>query len=184
MHLFVLLSANGLAVSTHAQDGKGSLESQNLSIVMHEIREGVPIGEPSSGVLLRGEVPKSALPDPNLRVIPNCERAGIRREQVGAANMGNVFSLDFVVFSDDDREQIDEAKTWQGPALIYRSGQAIAQVAEDEPLLPFISTLDIRCLPTRFHYVNEKGRQFAEYREGHEAWTRAQIPVATVSPGK
>lgn len=100
------------------------------------------------------------------RVFKHCTRNRIRQILVGPATLASFFMLDFVLYDPDDEVQAKAASIYGGGSIGFPSGQPDRQ----HPMTPFITTLPIRCLPTRFRYVNDGSSQYMELRQGEMAW--------------
>jgi len=104
------------------------------------------------------------------KVLPICTRARIRRMHVGPATFGAFFSPEVLVYSPEDPEQLQLAEQCGGSIVPYSLVTNASQAQAASPLLSFILSYPLRCLPTRMHYVNVGGRQYLELRQGEAAW--------------
>jgi len=121
---------------------------------------------PRSSVTKRIPTSLSRLPKLN-----RCKTSNVYRKQVYQYSMATDY-LDALYFSPDDRAQEERAKEYRGNKVIYTQNATFDIMQGKDNPYPFIGLmLGVRCLPTRFHYVNVNGKRFMEYREGEAAWT-------------
>lgn len=164
---------------TPPQDGSAlaSVGPDGAELVRFEPRPGSAFPRPARGqTAVAGTLflPEQQRPIPEteyvLPEIPRCESNDLRRNEVGPSNASAGLSIDILLYSADDPEQRAQAKRWKKTSIAYRQGERLEEVAREQPLMQFISTLSVRCLPTRYHILNEGTRQYCEYREGANAW--------------
>jgi hypothetical protein len=143
-----------------------------------ELREtelgGSPFGllkNPSENAVTEFAYSPPPTPEPVIqKVLPICTKARIRRMKVGPATFGALFSPDMLIFSPEDPEQLELSEQYAGTAVAYSPMTTPAQAQAANPLLPFLLSQPLRCLPTRMHYVNVGGKQYMEFRQGAAAW--------------
>ncbi len=154
-----------------------------------EDRSGTPLGaikENKDRILTLFEpkpVEKPATVEPAVAVtrpIKDCTRSRVRKLLAGPATFGVLGALDVVLYSAIEPGQIAAAERYSGVALPYKANQKLEEAESAEPILPFLRSLPIRCLPTRVRYINEGAKQYAEYRQGEAAWVEA--PAAATPP--
>ena len=104
-----------------------------------------------------------------LRELPHCPEPGLRRVEVFSKSRARSL-MDMIFYSPDSVPQNAAALRYSGRARLvsYRSGSfsAGAQMGAGS----WAERLDVRCLPTRFHFVTVNDKHFMEYREGERAW--------------
>lgn len=157
-------------------------------VVRHEPRKGLPFDTKTKqtfknlGMVFK-VVPKEVLKERKkqrervkkgpyyLPKLAACEMPRVRRDEVFHSSLGTQ-GFDVVFFDAEDKQQINTAKKSKLNSIAYKGGRTLdlMKYKTDSPLQRLASTLGIKCLPTRFHFVTEDNKRFIEYREGLEAW--------------
>jgi hypothetical protein len=102
--------------------------------------------------------------------LPNCEKSDVRLEQIYQySTLTDVF--DVVYYSEADPGQVRRAKKLNTPSVAYQA----ALVRDEETgltdtLQTYARFLQIRCLPTRFRYVDIGSKRYREFRTGAAVW--------------
>ena len=102
-------------------------------------------------------------------VRPNCEKGGIRKVPV-LFDSRHLDYFDLLYYQMSEPAQASQAASWSKLAVPFLEGDLSNPFRKHDTLLQeYARFFDIRCLPTRVHYIFENGRRFEEYREGTEA---------------
>jgi len=140
-----------------------------------ETRNGVPFGklEKEEGLLteyrvLKDETPSN--PSSDIRSLNSCTRPRTRRFLVGPASLGVVYSIDVLVFKTSQIEEFPEISSYLGNKLPLNDQISFSELKSTEPMVSFIQTMPIRCLPTRLRYINEGTKQYLELLQGEAAF--------------
>ena len=175
-----------------ASAGQGT--DENPSVVRYPPRSGIDLPEGSKATSFKLQTLEdqfkqnedAAEQEPTLNALPACSAPSVRRLQVFHASSG-ASALEAFYYDPSDPKQAAKAGTFKRSVAYVAGGK----LSELEPILSFASTLNLRCLPTLFHYPMEDGKRFIEFREGAEAWNlspatqeKPQTPTAPAgSPG-
>ena len=103
-------------------------------------------------------------------VKPDCSKPDVRRQPV-YYDTDELKFFDLLYYNYHSSAQTRQADLWEGPTVPYLEGH-LSNPARDHKNLQqeFGRFFDIRCLPTRVHYVFVDGVRWEEYREGERAW--------------
>lgn len=113
------------------------------------------------------ETPPSSANYPEL---PDCAAEHTRRVQV-FQHSPESDGVDFVIYDPSAPGEQMQAQQWTGKSVAYQAGaKKTILPGPDDQLRGLALTAGVSCLPTRFHFVEEPGGRFIEYREGTLAW--------------
>lgn len=80
-------------------------------------------------------------------------------------------ALDIVFYSSTDSKQVQKAETWLGRVAEVQSEPLLnSNTGKNSPWQTLATSLGVECLPTRFHFVIENGKQFIQLKQGEIAW--------------
>ncbi len=102
---------------------------------------------------------------------PNCTASAVRHAPV-VYDSSELAWFDMVVYSYEDNRQVARAEAWELPTAPYLEGDLYNPYRSRDLQQSFLRVFDIRCLPTRFHYITLNGERVLEYREGERAWDK------------
>ena len=101
---------------------------------------------------------------------PLCKEDRIRSKPVYFPTK-ELQDFDMKIYDYKDKEQVKQAKQSSTPTVPYIEGDRYNPKRDRLNLQQsYARFFDIRCLPTRIHYVKRGGRLIEEYREGARAW--------------
>ena len=114
-----------------------------------------------------------------LKELPLCVGSTVRKEPVQQVPL--FFPNNVVYYSPTDVQQSGKARNAAGGLIPYRAGRnkRSKQFNMTEQNLIYADFIDLRCLPTRFSYIEQDGLNYAEWREGDSAW---QVPENLGTP--
>lgn len=103
--------------------------------------------------------------------LPNCERAEILLEEVYDYTK-NSEHLDILYYNPDDSSQIQRARSYTGYIAPYIAFlYADPELGEPNFIQNFARIVGVKCLPTRFRFVEIGQKRYAEFRTGAKAWS-------------
>jgi hypothetical protein len=180
----LILSLFLMAADARAEFAESLLGDADVPLVRYRTENGVRLPEQkdglASGHLFRFDdttpLPGTAdARNTTLPTLPQCAEGTVRRKHAGSMS-ANTFNLDYVFFDGNNEEDLARAKTLTTYLVPYFAGEKSSpETAVEQEWQRFALILGVNCLPTRFHFVEDGGKFFIEYREGTEAW---------VEPGK
>ncbi len=101
---------------------------------------------------------------------PDCPAGAVRRVAV-LYDTKELDDFDLTYYNYEDPKQSAAASQLRTPTAPYLVGDMYNPYRDKRSLQQnFARFFDVRCLPTRLHYVYEGSRRFEEYREGEAAW--------------
>ena len=185
-----------ISIVSHASSSDISLENDDISVVIHEKRNGseffpseenytkdffnfnnnnqnfgnytkVNLDSAINSVIF--QLKKFII----LEKIPNCRRSQTRETQVYANSLEST-SIDFIFYNPKRFGEIEKARNKGDQAIEYRAGESFGLSTESSskdqsPI--FAMMANIECLPTRIRFISqENGKRYLEYREGDKAW--------------
>jgi len=166
-----------------------SLEKTGVPIAHHETNGGRPFppamfeeSKQSMGMVLEIDKEGRAVKEKKkstkayatrLPVLPDCRKSSVDRIPAGVMSF-SARDYDFVIYNPRSSSQRALAAEWTGSAVAYDAGR-VAQQPNDElsTFLSFALSLDLNCLPTRFHFAVEDRARYFETRRGDRAWDKA-----------
>jgi hypothetical protein len=184
-----LLSGEGEAVpkkQTTSSDGPGLLTQHSVPLKRHSVKNGIPFNIPynipfripgRSFIMEDTAPPRRLSPNDTTAVneaLPACRESVVRRNPVGSASPMTLV-LDALFYDAENKQHGERTKRVTTNPVPYKNGQRINEADPNEsPWQLFAPLFGVRCLPTRFHFIKEKGVGYMEYREGEEAFTETK----------
>lgn len=181
------------ALVAHADDSAVDLLDPSVPIVVHRKKTGVAfshkiysetsqeaaitfvpedtMASSKHSSLIEAESNRDTISPIVLPKLPSCSENKVQRQVAGLIG-GEIDIYDFVLYDGSSREQVNLAKSYQGLAVPYRGGKVVDNHDKTDSFLLLALTMDIRCLPTRFHFVKENRSRYMEHRIGQRAWDK------------
>lgn len=102
--------------------------------------------------------------------LPDCTKSDVRLEQIYQySTLTDVF--DVVYYSDENPTQVRKAKKLTTPVVAYQPALVRDEnTGLTDTLQTYARFLQIRCLPTRFRYVDIGSKRYREFRTGDAVW--------------
>lgn len=158
------------------------LDIENESrVIKHEIRGGVPLEKSQEARAFEGQAPPlvqnydmSLDGKLTFTKLPVCQKSEVERREVFHYSLYSDL-VDLIVF--DASNQNDFARAAKGVSVAVPWVADTPLAADDprySPWLRFAASMDIKCLPARFHLVTEDANRFIEVRRGPEAWVETE----------
>lgn len=102
-------------------------------------------------------------------ILPECTARTVSRDEVYSNTYGTDL-LDIVYYDGQENDQSAKAERWPGVAVPFLQGAAANPYVSTDRIQWFARIIGLRCLPTRFHFVNVESKRYIELREGDAAW--------------
>lgn len=104
-------------------------------------------------------------------VLPTCKESQVTRTEV-YVDSEQLAWFDLLFYDYHDASQSRRAESWDLPAAPFLEGDLYNPYRYQDAQQDMARLFELRCLPTRFHFINEGGTKFLEYREGERAWDK------------
>jgi hypothetical protein len=104
-------------------------------------------------------------------VLPTCKDSQVTHTEV-LVDSEKLAWFDLLFYDYHDTAQTKRAENWDLPTAPFLEGDYYNPYREGDRQQDMARLFEIRCLPTRFHFVNINGTKYLEYREGERAWDK------------
>ena len=102
--------------------------------------------------------------------LPKCKKSEVELEEVFQDSAGSE-GLDVLYYTPTDLEQAQKASSYPRAIAAYQPALVKdPQTGKADPVQEFARIIQVKCLPTRFHFVYLGSKRYIEIRTGDRAW--------------